>query len=491
MTADSIPNFLKNRANLTPNREAIVYKDERLTFQELYKKAYFMAGVLTANGVKEKDYIGFLVKNDLQTVITLLSLHIIGAKAVLLNNRLTSDELIFQLKDAQATFLLTEKTFVQTIQQIKEELPLCIIHKEDISSYTFEQPVEKKEVSLQETCTIMYTSGTTGFPKGVIQSYGNHWWSAVGSALNLGLHEKDVWLCALPLFHISGYSILMRSLVYGIKIVLHDHFSIEKVIDDIDKEKVTMMSVVTTMLKKLESAVDGMFPSYFRCMLLGGGPASIDIIKNCLHKGIPVYYSYGMTETSSQIVTLPPEDSVRKVGSAGKPLFPSQIKIVNETGEEVSENTAGEIIVHGPNVSKGYLNKGPNTVNGWFHTGDIGYKDSEGFLYVLDRRSDLIISGGENIYPAEIEGMLTSIDGVLDAGVIGEDDEKWGQVPIAFVVKDNNRLAITEEMIHSFCAKKLAKYKIPKKILFIEKIPRNAAKKILRRELRTHLGQNK
>ncbi|WP_445489322.1 o-succinylbenzoate--CoA ligase [Niallia sp. 03133] len=483
MTAEYIPNFLKNRANLTPNREAIVYNNQRLTFLELYEKAYNRAGVLTAKGVKEEDNIGFLVNNNLQTVITLLSLHIIGAKAVLLNNRLTADELIFQLNDAQTTFLLTEKTFAKTIQKIESEIPICTLFKEDIPSYPYEQPLEKAEVSLQETCTIMYTSGTTGSPKGVIQSYGNHWWSAVGSALNLGLQEKDVWLCALPLFHISGYSILIRSLLYGIKIVLHDHFSVEKVIADIEKEKVTMMSVVTLMLKKIENAVEQKLPASFRCMLLGGGPATIDVIKSCFRKGIPVYYSYGMTETSSQIVTLAPEDSFKKAGSAGKPLFPAQLKIMNEKGLEAAQQEAGEIIVKGPNVSKGYLNKGTNRVNGWFHTGDIGYKDGEGFLYVLDRRSDLIISGGENIYPAEIEGILTSIEGVWDAGVVGMEDELWGQVPAAFIVKKHG-ITLTEKMILSDCSEKMAKYKIPKKIFFIERIPRNASKKILRRELR-------
>ncbi|MFT8319780.1 MAG: o-succinylbenzoate--CoA ligase [Bacillus sp. (in: firmicutes)] len=489
MTAECVPNFLKNRASLTPNREAIVYKKQRLTFQELYEKAYYTAGVLTSQGIKSEHYIGILVKNDLQTVITLLSLHIIGAKAVLLNNRLTAEELIFQLKDAQATFLLTEKTFANTVEQIEAEMSgtLLILNKEDIPFYPYEKPIEKIEVSLDETCTIMYTSGTTGFPKGVIQSYGNHWWSAVGSVLNLGLHEKDVWLCAMPLFHISGYSILMRSLLYGIKVVLHDHFSVETVIDDIEKEKVTMMSAVTLMLQKIEKATMESFPPHFRCMLLGGGPASVEILKSCLQKGIPVYYSYGMTETSSQIVTLSATDSVRKIGSAGKPLFPAQIKIINETGDELPPHTAGEIIVKGPNVSIGYLNKEKRPIDRWFHTGDIGYKDAEGFLFVLDRRSDLIISGGENIYPAEVEAILTSMEGVLDAGVIGEAHEKWGQVPIAFIVKEEAS-ALTEETLLTECNKRLAKYKIPKKILFIEKIPRNASKKILRRELRNRLN---
>ena len=189
-----------------------------------------------------------------------------------------------------------------------------------------------------------------------------------------------------------------------------------------------------------------------------------------------------MTETSSQIVTLSPEDSIRKIGSAGKPLFPAQLKIVNHSGETLEPNEVGEITVCGPNVSKGYLNKDNHLKDGWFFTGDIGYTDSEGFLYVLDRRSDLIISGGENVYPAEVEAVLTDMEGIREAAVIGIPNNKWGQVPIAFVAKEKSML--TEQQIINNCENSLAKYKIPKKIFFVTEVPRNASGKIVRRELR-------
>ena len=486
MNADILPNFLKNRAALTPNRAAIVFNDQQLTYKELYERAYYMAGVLTANGVTEKAYVGFFVRSDLQTVISLLALQIIGAKAVLLNNRLTVDELVYQLNDAHIEFLVTEQAFELVCREMKEQLPkLHIIDKKAKIAYV--DPIEKKVINLADTCTIMYTSGTTGFPKGVIQTYGNHWWSAMGSVLNLGLHEEDAWLCAVPLFHISGYSILMRGIIYGIKVVLHDHFDVDKVLRDISKEKISIMSVVTAMLQKIEAAVENHLPAKFRCMLLGGGPASLDLLSNCMKKGIPVYYSYGMTETSSQIVTLAPEYSTTKIGSCGKALFPAQIKIMDEKGEEAAPTMPGEIAVYGPNVSQGYLNKGKSSTDGWFYTGDIGYKDLEGFLYVLDRRTDLIISGGENIYPAEVEGVLTSIEGIIDAGVIGEKSGEWGEIPVAFIVKEKEAL-LTEQMIYETCIPKLAKYKIPKKVYFISEIPRNASKKILRRKLRDYFS---
>ncbi len=194
----------------------------------------------------------------------------------------------------------------------------------------------------------MYTSGTTGNPKGVIQTYGNHWWSAVGSALNLGFMDRDCWLCSVPLFHISGFSILMRSVIYGMPIVLHEKFNVENTFKDIKDKQVTIMSVVGTTLTRIVDALgEKRLPEHFRCMLLGGGPAPLPLLKKCVDKEIPVFQSYGMTETSSQIVTLSPEYSLTKLGSAGKPLFPAQLRIQLEDGKWHQLDEAGEIVVKG------------------------------------------------------------------------------------------------------------------------------------------------
>jgi o-succinylbenzoate---CoA ligase len=221
-------------------------------------------------------------------------------------------------------------------------------------------------------------------------------------------------------------------------------------------------------------------------MLLGGGPAPLQLLQACVEKGIPVFQTYGMTESSSQIVTLAPEYSLSKLGSAGKPLFTSQVQIVAENGSQVPSGVPGEIVVKGPNVTPGYLFLPEVTEekfqNGWFHTGDVGYLDEEGFLYVLDRRSDLIISGGENIYPAEIEAVLLAHRDVLEAGVTGLEDAKWGQVPIAFIIKKPGTNPSSEELMQ-FCKEQLGKYKVPKAFYFMEELPRNASKKLLRREL--------
>lgn len=483
-----MPNFLKKRAFLTPERNAVYFENETLTFKDLYDRSYEVAGRLQALGIKRDDYIGVLLKNHLETVIILFALQLTGVKAVILNNRLTAAELVWQLQDSKACFLIHESSFFDITAEIKHHLEsLPTTTKESLMQTKSENPIIVEEINLNDVCTIMYTSGTTGNPKGVMQTYGNHWWSSVGSALNLGFMDTDCWLCAVPLFHISGFSILMRSVIYGMPIVLHESFNVEKTMIDIKEKHVTIMSVVGTMLKRIvETLGETRLPEYFRCMLLGGGPAPLPLLEACVQKDIPVFQTYGMTETSSQIVTLSPEYSLTKLGSAGKPLFPSQIKIEGPNGETNPSGEAGEIVVKGPNVTRGYLYRPDATkksiCEGWLYTGDIGYLDEDGFLFVLDRRSDLIISGGENVYPAEIEAVLLAHPDVADAGVTGIEDANWGQVPIAFIVKKEGT-NFSEDELREFCQKRLAKYKVPKGFYFMEKLPRNAAKKLLRRKL--------
>lgn len=489
MQNEWMPNFLMKRASLTPDRVAVYFDDWQVTFKELYEQSMETAGKLQGRGLQKGQYVGVLLKNHLDTIVILFALQLLGIRAVILNNRLTVSEIVWQLKDSQAAFLITERNFADKEHEIRDMFPtLPTLLKEQLDSLPTEAPDIQEEINLGDVCTIMYTSGTTGNPKGVLQTYGNHWWSSVGSALNLGFIDEDCWLCSVPLFHISGYSILLRSIIYGMPIVLHETFDVEKTIEDFRSKRVTIMSVVGTMLTRIVDFLgEERLPESFRCMLLGGGPAPLPLLQACVAKEIPVFQTYGMTETSSQIVTLSPEYSISRLGSAGKPLFPSQIQIKHEDGRKAKDNEAGEIFVKGPNVTPGYLNRpgamSDKVYNGWFSTGDIGYLDGEGFLYVLDRRSDLIISGGENVYPAEIESVLLSHPFVADAGVTGQEDERWGQVPIAFIVKKEG-MDVSEDGIRQFCLERLAKYKVPKDFYFVEELPRNASNKLLRRKLR-------
>ncbi|MCP3762414.1 o-succinylbenzoate--CoA ligase [Domibacillus sp. A3M-37] len=467
----NMPNWLKQRAFLTPDRSALVFNEQKWTFSQLFDETRRTADRLYSAGIKKGDYCGILAANRPETVFTIYALQQIGATAVMLNSRLTTDEIAWQLHDAKAVYLLYDQEHTEKAQLISRVRSFCITGIEGVA------PAETRQTfSLDETCSIMYTSGTTGRPKGVIQTYGNHYMSATASALNLGLHSDDTWLCAVPLFHISGYSILMKSVLYGMEVHLMEKFEPERVNQLLKSGNVTMMSVVTAMLSAMLHELEGDYSSRLRCMLLGGGPAPVPILEACKAKGIPVFQTYGMTETASQIVTLTPEDSLRKLGSAGKPLFPCAVKI--DRADE------GEILVSGPNVTPGYLNRPEANKqafqHGWFRTGDIGRLDEDGFLYVLDRRSDLIISGGENIYPAEIESVLTGHPAILEAGVTGVPNDQWGSVPAAFYV---NKEPISEEELIDFCREKLARYKVPAYFVKVDTLPKNAANKLLRREL--------
>ncbi|MBS4202484.1 o-succinylbenzoate--CoA ligase [Lederbergia citrea] len=481
---ETIPNWLLQRAYLTPNRTALVFENQSWSFHQMTEIVMDMAFSLHSLELSQSNTVAVLMKNRPETVWVIHALQQIGVKTVFLNHRLTASELTFQIKDSGAEVIIYDGDFLQTVEKILSQYKIQAFTVDEINRFDKKELTET-EFSLDRVCSIMYTSGTTGKPKGVMQTYGNHWWSAIGSSLNLGLQANDAWLCTVPIFHISGMSILMRSVIYGIPVYLMEQFDEKKANTLLQSGKITIMSAVSAMMNRMLAVLeDKTYHANFRCMLLGGGPAPRPLLEECLNKGIPVFQTYGMTETSSQIVTLSPEDSLKKIGSAGKPIFPSQIKVVSNSGQSLPNGEIGEITVKGPNVTIGYLNREKaneeSFQDGWFSTGDLGHLDEEGFLYILDRRSDLIISGGENIYPAEIEEVLLEHDGVVEAGVTGVDDPIWGQVPYAFIV--SKQVLSVEELFH-FCHERLASYKVPKQIIQIKELPRNGSNKLMRRNL--------
>ncbi|MDM5292789.1 o-succinylbenzoate--CoA ligase [Peribacillus simplex] len=491
MAEEKLPNWLKNRAHLSPDRPAIEFEGHTYSFLELHTLSEKMAGKLASIGLRAGDSCAVLLRNHIDGVVVIHALFYLGVKIVMLNNKLTAKELAWQIEDSETSYLVSEGSFSEKLSEIGCILPNIHLHlMEELPDEGAAEILQ--EFYLEDTATIMYTSGTTGNPKGVIQTFGNHWWSAVGSVLNLGLHEGDSWYCAVPIFHISGLSILMKNVIYGMKVVLAERFDEREANLSIQENGVTIISVVTAMVNRMLQVLKGTsYPEAFRCMLLGGGPAPVHLLEICKEKGIPVYQTYGMTETSSQIVTLAPEDSMAKIGSAGKPLFPSQLRIEKD-GNICEPGAVGEIVVSGPNVTKGYFNRMDATLqaitDGWLYTGDLGYLDEEGYLYVLDRRSDLIISGGENVYPAEVENVLCKHPDIFEAGVTGIDDEKWGQVPLAFVVLHQGAEANESELLE-YCREYLAAYKIPRNVIFCQELPRNGASKLLRRELKKRMGE--
>ncbi|MGY0693215.1 o-succinylbenzoate--CoA ligase [Virgibacillus sp. FSP13] len=478
--SEVIPHWLTKQAFLSPDQPAIEHVNgDIITFLELKERSQTFAKKLANSGVKKGAHIGILSENNTAMVIAIHALSYIGAISVMLNTRLTKEELTYQINDAAISLLLTSDSLEADARTM--DFPVSVKTFSEIDNLPEIDVQLLTEINLDDMFTIIYTSGTTGFPKGVIHTYGNHWWSAIGSALNLGLSAKDKWLAAMPIFHVSGLSIFIKSVIYGMPVYFLEKFDEIIVHDAIKQRGVTIVSVVTVMLQRLVTLIgEDHYPDTFRCMLLGGGPAPKPLLEKAKARHIPVFQSYGMTETSSQIVTLSPKDALDKVGSAGKPLFPAQLKI-----DQTEEDTVGEIFVKGPMVTNGYFNKTEATLksihDGWLATGDLGYVDKEGFLYVVDRRKDLIISGGENIYPTEVESVLSGMDQINEVGVVGGDDDTWGQVPVAFIVAQDEK--VTEEEIINYAKTRLAKYKLPKQIHFVDHLPRNASNKLVRTEL--------
>ncbi len=471
------PNWILQRAYLTPLRNALTYHEQTWTFQQLNELSIQRASQLTALGIKQGDRIAIMGPSKPALVIMIYACMHLQCEMVMLNRRLSQAEIAYQLEDSEAVVVLIADEDIEKLPSYVPHLLFSAIEKGTEASIEI-----TKEWSLHQTISIMYTSGTTGFPKGVRQTVGNHQASATSSVLNIGLQADDAWLCAVPLFHISGFSILVRSLLYGNKVHLYDYFDVEAISQNIIDGDVTHMSVVAVTLERILHTLEqrkAQASPQFKLMLAGGGPVPVEYLKRAQALHLAVAQTYGMTETSSQTATLASEDAMSKIGSAGKPLFFNQIRIA-----EPNINGEGEICIRGPHVTPGYIGRFAQksaTIDGWLYTGDIGYLDDEGYLFVIDRRADLIISGGENIYPAEIENVLLTHPAVKEAGVCGIEDEEWGQVPIAFVVlKDQIQI----DQLLAFCQKFLARYKIPKKIIITDELPRNGANKLLRRKLK-------
>jgi len=476
MTETRLPDWLHQRALVSPNRLALVMGGTRLTFAELDARVSGTAGWLRGQGVGKGKRVAVLMRNGLAFAVLVHAISRAGGVLVPINIRLTVGEVTWQLKDVKARLLMYDAANEGLAKAATHDLPELQVMLE--SGITQGERLAPSYFELSAAHSILYTSGTTGQPKGAVLTYGNHWWNAIGSVLNLGLEAEDRWLAILPLFHVGGMAILLRGAIYGNPVIVHEAFDPEAVNRALDEEDITIVSMVATTLQRtLEARGERPFPKTLRCVLLGGGPAPRPLLEACAERGVPVVQTYGLTESSSQVATLAPEDALRKLGSAGKPLMPVELKIDGE-------GPAGEILVRGPTITAGYLDRAEANArafrDGWFHTGDIGQMDEEGYLYVLDRRDDLIISGGENVYPAEVESVLRSHPAVVDAGVVGKPHKDWGQSPVAFVVQ---RGAVSESELKSFCEARLARYKIPSEVRFVAELPRNANGKLLRRSL--------
>ncbi len=475
----ALPDWLYQRAQATPERLAVVFEGEAWTFRELEARAARAAAGLRAWGVRPGERVAVLARNSSGYVTAVHAISRAGAVLVPLNTRLTAAELAWQVADAGVRWVLADDAHAAVAAALTpaQWRPLTGGWAEAAPPLAPEGPRDAEALH-----SLLYTSGTTGQPKAAMLTYGNHWWSAIGSALNLGLRADDRWLACLPLFHVGGLAILLRGAIYGMTVIVHPGFDPGAVNTALEAQAVTHLSVVSAMLQRLLAARgEQPFPNTLRCVLLGGGPAPRALLEACAARKAPVVQTYGLTEAASQVATLAPEEALRKLGAAGKPLLPTEVRIENP-----DEAGVGEILVRGPTVTPGYAGRPEATAqalrDGWLHTGDLGRLDDEGFLYVLDRRDDLIISGGENVYPAEVEAVLLAHPAVAEAGVAGLPDDRWGQVPAAWVVlRPGGEATPTDLLAH--CAAQLARYKLPVHVRLVAALPRNASGKLVRRRL--------
>ena len=439
-----LDNWLAQRAQTCPDRTALIAKGLELSYEELEAEATRAARRLAARGVRRGATVVLTRRAGAEYVLLLHALMKVGAIAYPLNPRLAARELEAEVERAQPALVVG-----QSDQLTMTEADLPLLGEHDLAAVH---------------CRVL-TSGTSRDPRAIGITYGNHLWSAVGSAFNLGVEPTDRWLCCLPLYHVSGLSIVMRSVIYGTGVVVHDGFDLARVASSLEGDGVTLISLVTTQLVRLLEAGIDLLP--LRAVLVGGGPVPQDVLEEAIGRGATVVQTYGLTEAASQVTTLAPEEARRKLGSAGRPLLTTHLRI-----------QGGEILVHGPVVAPGCADE-----DGWLHTGDLGRIDEEGFLYVEDRLGDVIVSGGENVLPAEVEDVLLRHPDVADAAAVGRAEAQWQEAVEAVVVLREGAAAGSDDL-RRHCAESLASYKVPKRFSFVSELPRTSSGKLLRRALR-------
>jgi O-succinylbenzoic acid--CoA ligase len=439
-----LDDWLAQRSQTCPDRPALVAEGSEVTYAELEAEATWVARRLAAEGVRRGSTVAVTMHPRREQAVLAHALMKLGAVLMPLSPAMSAEE--------RTTVLVAEEPALELedpgrLTQAEADMPLLGEHDMD------------------ELCCRVLTSGSSGAARPIGLTYGNFLWSAVGSAFNIGVEPHDRWLCCLPLSHISGLGIVIRSVVYGTTAVLHDGFDVDRVTAALEGDGVTVVSLVATMLTRLlEAGADLAGP---RAILVGGGPVPEEALEEAIGKGATVVQTYGLTEACSQVTTLAPADARRKLGSAGRPLLTTHLRIQD-----------GEILVQGPTVAPGRAD-----ADGWLHTGDLGRIDEEGFLYVEDRIDDMIVSGGENVVPAEVEGVLLRHPAVADVAVVGREDPEWQQAVTAIVVLAEG-LEATPDELRRHCAEALAGFKVPKRVELASALPRTPSGKLLRRALR-------
>jgi O-succinylbenzoic acid--CoA ligase len=450
--------WLERAAAMAPSATAIEAPDGKLSYLELLGAARAGSLALRERGVRPGQRVAIALAPSAAFAQALHACMLLGAVAVPVDVRLTAQE---RARIASGCCALVEEPLAGGRHGVGERA---------MAPTSAGSPPGVRGAAGEPTChdldavaVVIHTSGTTSAPRPVELTYGNLLWSALGSAVALGLDPEERWLCALPLSHVGGLSILLRSAIYATTAVIHERFEVQRALACLSSERITLVSLVSTTLSRLLDA--GLRdPPHLRCALTGGGPVPPALAQRARAAGVPVSETYGLTECCSQAATAPPG-----AHGAGAPLFCTRIRIAAD----------GEILVAGPTVAPGAVRS-----DGWLHTGDLGRLDDHGMLHVSGRKADTIVTGGENVSPAEVEQVIESHPAVLEAAVVGREDREWGEAVSAIVVLAPG-CHVEQADLREHCAAALATFKVPKRFTLVsDPLPRTRSGKLLRRELR-------
>lgn len=504
------PDWIAHHAHYTPDRVAMtdIHSARTFTYQQMNERCARLAGYFQDRlGLKKGDRVAVLAYNSTDIFEIQFACCKLGAIFVPLNWRLSNVELLAILANAEPKIVVYGSEFQETIDGLISGLAgVHFVELSDGRPSRYEMGisdaipiVERAQLVHDDVFAIMYTSGTTGRPKGVIITHRMTIFSAVNGMMKAGVDHRSTGLTFLPLFHVGGLFLMANFIFHagGHNIIMRN-FDARAALDllaDADTKISHAFGVPTNflMMAELPSFADADI-SHVECLTVGGAPSPQSLLKSYSSKGIGIQQGWGMTETATLGTMLAPDVALHKIGSAGKPVMHAELAIVDEELLPVSRGEVGQLIIRGPTVTPGYWNQPEETAkafhHGWFLTGDAARQDDDGFIYIVDRWKDMYISGGENVYPAEVENVLQAIPGVLEVAVIGVPDQKWGEVGCAYLVTRPD-FALSERDVLVICERALARFKLPRYVHFVDEIPHTAAGKISKPELRSRFKSAK
>ena len=497
MTPQHVGRLLQARARLTPDREALLdlATESRYTFAELHGRAWTLAVALAERGVRHGDRVALLSKNHVAYVDLLFACGHLGAILVPLNWRLTAAELRHATADCTPRLLLHAAEFSETAAALGVRATIDI-GGPDYAALLHTPPRRwvPPSVGPNDPVCLMYTSGTTGTPKGALIPHRQVVWNAICTAASWGLTCNDVAPVLTPMFHAGGLFVFLTPLVFvGGRSVLGPTFEASSALALLAAERCTCMLAVPSMLQMLleAPALAHTDLGALRFLISGGAPCSPALVEAWhQHHGVTVRQGYGMTEVGVNCFSMTDEEALRKRGTVGRPILHGELRIVDEHGNTVPPHTPGELLLGGPHVCLGYWKRDDATAEairgGWFHTGDLAQIDDEGFVSIVGRLKDMIISGGENVYAAEVEAVVRELEAVADAALIGRPDPKWGEVGWVVVTPERGQV-VDEASVLAHCRGKLAKYKVPKRVVVRETLPYSPYGKVDKKALRAGL----